>query len=443
MKKVALLRTGKVALLGTVLAVLGLAAAAGAQTATGQISGTVRDQTGSVVPGATVTVHSELTGLTRTALTDARGDYVFALLPPSTYSVTAELQGFRTGREAGIRLLVDNRIRVDLTLTLGERTETVEVSAGTVALESESARIGQTLTEKQITELPLNGRNFLSLLFLNAGAVETTGEQGGMRSGVGNAISVQGARATSNNFMIDGTANIDTALGTPAAILSVDAMEEFTQQNKTYSAEYGFSANQINLVSKSGTNEFRGTAFLFGRSETLDARNFFDPPGRRKPELDQKQFGGTFSGPGVNPTTGIFDPAAAGPGTHAIIYSLACGTDTVHITVNLCASLTVCLEANGDLTVSAGTAPYTWQEWQPAGSTPITNQAQCQACGYTWSFGQCLNGFTPVSSCPVPAGWSTFATGTTVTPTGNWPIQVIDDFGNTLVINGTSGLPPC
>lgn len=284
----------RVVLPGTLFALLGLAAAAGAQTATGQISGTVTDATGSVVPGATVTIRSELTGSERTSTTDERGDYVFALLPSSTYSVTAELQGFRTAREAGIRLLVDNRIRIDLTLALGEMTETIEVQAAAVALESESARIGQTLTEKQITELPLDGRNFLSLLFLNAGAVETSGEQGGMRSGVGNAISIQGARATSNNFMIDGTANIDTALGTPAAILSVDAMEEFTQQNKTYSAEYGFSANQINLVSKSGTNQFHGTAFLFGRNEALDARNFFD---QAKPELDQKQFGGTFSGP--------------------------------------------------------------------------------------------------------------------------------------------------
>ena len=102
-----------------------------------------------------------------------------------------------------------------------------------------------------------------------------------MRQGVGNAISIMGARPTSNNFMIDGTANIDTSLGTPAAILSVDAIEEFKEQTKTYSAEYGFSANQINLVSKSGTNEFHGTGFDFIRNEALDARNFFDPPAPR------------------------------------------------------------------------------------------------------------------------------------------------------------------
>jgi hypothetical protein len=293
----------QIALLAAVFGLLAGAGIVSAQTATGQISGTVKDPSGAVVPGATVTVNSEATGLTRAATTDQNGDYVFALLPPGTYSVSAGLQGFSTAKEAGIRLLVGNSIRVDLALATGDVSETVEVQAGTVALQSESADVSQTITEKQITELPLNGRNFLSLLFLQAGAVETTGEQGGMRAGAGNAISLQGARPTSNNFMIDGTANIDTALGTPAAILSVDAMEEFTQQNKTYSAEYGFSANQINIVSKAGSNEFHGAAFLFGRNEGWDAKNFFDSPTAEKPQLSQKQFGGTISGPLVKNKT--------------------------------------------------------------------------------------------------------------------------------------------
>ena len=180
---------------------------------------------------------------------------------------------------------------------MGAATETVEVQAATAAIETETATVGQVITEKQITDLPLNGRNFLSLLFLGAGAVMTDGEQGSMRQGAGSAISLMGARPTSNNFMIDGTANVDTSLGTPAVILSVDAMEEFKEQTKTYSAEYGFSANQINLVSKSGTNQYHGSLFYFGRNEGLDAKNFFDPPGQPKPKLDQKQFGGTISGP--------------------------------------------------------------------------------------------------------------------------------------------------
>ena len=121
-----------------------------------------------------------------------------------------------------------------------------------------------------------------------------------MRQGVGNAISIMGARPTSNNFMIDGTSNIDTALGTPAAILSVDAIQEFKEQTTTYSAEYGFSANQINIVSKSGTNAFHGTAFGFIRNEKLDARNFFDPADADKPKLDQKQSGFVVGGPDLH-----------------------------------------------------------------------------------------------------------------------------------------------
>src|SRR5439155_26998897 len=150
----------------------------------------------------------------------------------------------------------------------------------------------QVITEKQITDLPLNGRNFISLLFLGAGAVEAEGEQGSMRQGAANAISIMGSRPTSNNFMIDGTANIDTALGSPAAILSIDALDEFKEQTKTYSAEYGFIANQINLVSKSGTNEWHAVLFWFMRNEKLDDKNFFDSPNTDKLKLEQILFGG-------------------------------------------------------------------------------------------------------------------------------------------------------
>ncbi len=287
----------KAGLLGAVFALLGMAATLGAQTATGQITGTVKDSTGAVVPGVAITVHSDLTGLTRTATTNPSGDYSFPLLPVGPYAVSAALQGFSVAKQSGIRLNVDQVARVDLTLALGDKTETVEVQAVAVAIDTETATVGQVITEKQITDLPLNGRNFLSLLFLSAGAVQTSGEQGVMRQGAGNAISLMGGRPTSNNFMIDGTSNIDTSLGTPAVILSVDALEEFKEQTKTYSAEYGFSANQVNLVSKSGSNEYHGALFYFGRNQGLDAKNFFDPPNAEKPKLDQKQFGGTISGP--------------------------------------------------------------------------------------------------------------------------------------------------
>ena len=279
------------------LALLGLATSGMAQTATGQITGTVKDATGAVVPGATVTVTSELTGSKREVTTGRDGNYVIPLLPVSTYSVSASLTGFKAAKRTGVRLSVDQTVRIDVDLQTGDLSEAVEVQAGALALDSETATVGQVITEKQITDLPLNGRNFLSLLFLGAGAVEAEGEQGSMRQGAGNAISIMGSRPTSNNFMIDGTSNVDTALGTPAAILSIDALEEFKEQTKTYSAEYGFSANQINLVSKSGTNEFHGTLFGFMRDDSLDAKNFFDPPDKEKPLLDQKQFGGVVTGP--------------------------------------------------------------------------------------------------------------------------------------------------
>ena len=147
---------------------------------------------------------------------------------------------------------------------------------------------------QQVEQLPLNGRNFLNLLFIGAGAVQTTGEQGQMRQGEGNAISINGGRPTSNNYTLDGLVNTDTALNTPAVILSQDAIQEFKVQSETYSAEYGFSANQVNIVSKSGTNQLHGTAFEFLRNDAFDAKAPFQSA---IPELRQNQFGFVVGGP--------------------------------------------------------------------------------------------------------------------------------------------------
>jgi outer membrane receptor protein involved in Fe transport len=290
-----------VQLLLTLAVFLSITAIASAQTATGQITGTVRDASGAVMTGVKVVVTNQQTGLTRETKTGNNGDYVVPLLPVGTYLVSAEQAGFKMALHSDVPLTVDQIQRVDMELAPGAVTETVEVQSEALALDTASASVGHTITEKQVTELPLNGRNFLQLLFLGAGAVETTGEQGGMRQGVGNAISIMGARPTSNNFMIDGTANIDTSLGTPAAVLSVDAIQEFKEQTTTYSAEYGFSSNQINLVSKTGTNELHGTGFGFFRNDGWDARNFFDDKTRPAPLLDQKQFGFVVGGPVMVP----------------------------------------------------------------------------------------------------------------------------------------------
>jgi hypothetical protein len=290
-----------VALSVVVLAALSIPAAL-AQTATGQITGSVTDASGAVMPLVKITLTSQGTGLTRTTTTNETGAYSFPLLPVGAYSVTAERQGFSVARRSDINLNVDQVVRVDLQLAVGATTETVNVAATALTVDTESAGVGHVVTTKQVTELPLNGRNFLQLLFLGAGAVQTTGEQGSMRQGAGDAISINGSRPTSNNYLLDGTSNTDTALGTPAAILSVDAIQEFKEQTATYSAEYGFSANQVNIISKGGTNDLHGAVFWFLRNDALDANNFFNNQfGTPKSQLRQNQFGFVAGGPAYIP----------------------------------------------------------------------------------------------------------------------------------------------
>jgi hypothetical protein len=284
-----------IALFASVFVAMGTAMA---QTATGQITGTVKDANGAVLARAKVTVNSASTGLTRETTTNDEGVYVFPLLPVGVYAVTVEQQGFRSVKKSNISINVDQIVRADFDLTVGEVSAIVEVESGAVALDTETSSVGQIVSQRQVTQLPLNGRNFLSLLFLNGGTVETNGEQGGMRQGAGNAISINGARPTSNNYMLDGTSNTDTALGTPAAILSIDAIQEFKEQTATYSAEYGFSANQVNIVSKRGTNDIHGTVFWFGRNDAFDANNFFNNArGIKKTKLRQNQYGFVAGGP--------------------------------------------------------------------------------------------------------------------------------------------------
>ncbi len=275
-----------------------------AQTATGQINGTLTDSSGAVVPGAKVGLVNDQTGLTRETESNASGDFVFPLLPVGLYTVTIESPGFQTARRADITLSVNQTLRVDVEMTVGEVTETVDVVATSAAIDTESAAVGTTVSQKQVTQLPLNGRNFLQLLFLAGGAVETGGEQGTMRKDAGNAISINGARPTSNNYLLDGTSNTDTALGTPAAILSIDAIQEFKEQTATYSAEYGFSANQVNIVSKTGTNQFHGALFHFLRNNALDANQYFNNlAGNPKNVLRQNQFGFVAGGPAIKNKT--------------------------------------------------------------------------------------------------------------------------------------------
>jgi hypothetical protein len=262
--------------------------------ATGTILGTVTDNSGAVVANATVGVANMATGVTKRSTTSSSGDFNFPYLQPGNYKIEVEAPGFQKSVVKDIVLVVAQEARANVTLKAGAVTESVTVEANAVALDTDSSTVSQTVTQQQVNELPLNGRNFLSLLFIGAGAVETNGEMGQMREGEGNAISINGSRPESSNYMLDGLANTDTALNTPAVILSQDAIQEFTIQSETYSAEYGFSANQINIVSKSGTNQLHGSIFEFDRNDAFDAKAPFQTA---IPELRQNQFGFVVGGP--------------------------------------------------------------------------------------------------------------------------------------------------
>jgi hypothetical protein len=265
----------------------------GQEASTGTILGKVTDSTNAVIPNANVTVTNTDTGRARRLQTNADGEYTAPELQPGPYQISVEAAGFGT-KISNLTLVVAQRARVDAELKTGGATETVQVDASAVALDTDTSSVSQLVSQHQVEQLPLNGRNFLNLLFIGAGAVQTLGEQGQMRGGEGNAISINGGRPESNNYTLDGMTNTDTALNTPAVILSQDAIQEFKVQSETYSAEYGFSANQINIVSKSGTNQLHGTGFEFLRNDAFDASTHFQP---KKPVLRQNQFGFVLGGP--------------------------------------------------------------------------------------------------------------------------------------------------
>jgi len=266
---------------------------------TGTILGVVSDSTGAVVSGAPVEVTNTATGVTVKVSSTGTGDYTAANLIPGPYKVSVQMAGFSKTVVSGIVLVVAQDARVNLQLKAGAITETVEVSASAVALDTDSSSISQVVSGQQMSQLPINGRNFTSLLFVGAGAVQTVGEQGQMRSNEGDAISINGSRPESNNYTLDGLTNTDTALNTPAVILSQDAIQEFKVQSATYSAEYGFSANQVNIVSKSGGNQFHGSTFEFLRNDYMNAipHQSVSNTSSTASEWRDNQFGYVLDGP--------------------------------------------------------------------------------------------------------------------------------------------------
>jgi hypothetical protein len=270
-----------------------------AQTSTGQITGTVFDSTGAVIPGARVDLIGADTGdLVRSLSTNAFGAFAAPLLRPGNYIVEVTMQGFKKLVRSDIALRVDDVLSLRLTLEPGTATESITVAASAELLEERTSSMGQVVEERTIQQLPLNGRNYLQLGLLSAGAVQSDRSRD-------RSFSAYGNRGLQNAFLLDGARNQNYLRGLDnrqrdAMRPSLEAIAEFKVQTSNFSAEYGASAGAVvNVVTKGGTNEIHGSAFEFLRNNAFDARDFFLPADRPQPLYIQHQFGGSLGGPVV------------------------------------------------------------------------------------------------------------------------------------------------
>ena len=275
-----------------------LTAASGvAQTSAGSMAGVVFDPSGAVVPGATVRLIGTETGdVAREFVTGEDGAFTAPLMRPSTYTVEVSASGFKKLIRPGIVLRVDDQLSLKLTLETGATSDSITVAAAVDLVEATTNTVGQVVDDRAIQQLPLNGRNYLSLGNLTAGAVPSTRSRD-------RSFSAYGNRGLQNAFLLDGARNQNYLRGLDnrardAMRPSLEAIAEFKVQTSNYSAEYGASAGAVvNVVTKSGTNEIHGSAFEFLRNNKMDARDYFLPATSEQPLYIQHQFGGSLGGP--------------------------------------------------------------------------------------------------------------------------------------------------
>jgi hypothetical protein len=263
--------------------------------ATAQINGTVKDQSGAVLPGVEITGRQTETGIARSAITDETGSYVLPNLPVGPYRLEAALPGFRTYVQTGILLQVNSNPSINLTLQVGQVSEQVEVQANAALVETRNSGVGQVIENERILELPLNGRQATDLIVLAGAAVQTALNNPDRTMQGSAAMAVAGGMNTGTVYILDGAMHNDPYNNMNLPLPFPDALQEFKVETSALSAQYGmYSGASVNSVTKSGTNSFHGDAFEFVRNDLFNARNYF---ATKNSTLKRNQFGGTAGGP--------------------------------------------------------------------------------------------------------------------------------------------------
>lgn len=282
------------------LCILCLVAVAVAQNTTSTITGDIKDATGALLSGVQVTARQTGTGLTRSTVSTEDGRFVFPGLPLGDYEITAEHNGFQRLTHKNVNLTVGETLSIHLTMIVADLTAAVEVWGGEALVNTQSQELSYLVGERAIKELPLNGRNYTDLTSLQPGVIPYPNRDGGSVVAHGLGMSINGQDPRSNVYLLDGTTQNDFTNGPAGSAagtsLGLETIREFRVETNAYSAEYGRnSGGQINIISKSGTNEFSGSLYYFHRNDNFDARNFFDSA--RKPEFKRNQFGASTGGP--------------------------------------------------------------------------------------------------------------------------------------------------
>jgi len=268
-----------------------------AQGASGRVLGRVSDPTGAVLSGAKVTLTNEATNVSRNGLTNDSGDFSFVDVVPGTYTLQYELTGFKKNVQKSVIVDVNQVVTLNSTLQIGGSQETVEVTSEAPQVDTTSTQLGAVINDRSVNELPLNTRDTYQFLQLQPGVQAQLGSSGTTFAGSDDpgSVSVNGGRTRANNFSVNGGDANDQFVNTPTIEPTPDAVEEFRVITNTFDAEYGRnSGSVVNVITKSGTNQFHGNVYEYFRNTILDARGY---PDTTKPQLNQNQFGGTFGGP--------------------------------------------------------------------------------------------------------------------------------------------------